>query len=266
LLDKKDVASANIKLSSLIADHYNETEPHYKKENIFLTSVKIESLQRRTKGTDLLDMGCGTGFMIDIAKHYFLNVYGVDISREMLDKVNREKDSGYIRLINCFIDDIDLESESIDVCTAYATLHHLHDISSVVKEAYRVLKKGGIFYSSLDPNFYFFSNVKQIDTMAIMGDALKREMSKLEEETNNHLYQIAEPIKHLKNGFKEEDLLSVFTRVGYSDIKIGYYWFLGESKLIHSDESKAEEIRYYLQKSLPLSRNMFKYLEIEAIK
>lgn len=257
--------SANIGLSALIADSYSEIEPHYKLENIILISKKIEFLHRKTNGIALLDMGCGTGFIINIAKHYFQNVYGVDISREMLEKVNRDKNFGYIQLINCPIDETDLKDESMDVCTAYSVLHHLHDILSAVKEAYRVLKKGGIFYSSLDPNFYFFSDVKQINP-ARVGDTLKREINKLREETDNTLYQAAEPIKHLKNGFKEEDLLSIFSNVGFSNIKIGYYWFLGESSLIHSNEDKTEEIRKYLQESLPLSRSMFKYLEIEATK
>jgi len=263
MFDRKEVMSSNVELSALLAESYNKIEPHYRTENVILMSDKLKELKTRTKGSSLLDMGCGTGFVIDIAKHYFENVYGIDISWEMLEKVNKNSELGFVKLVNCSIDDTSFHDDSIDVCIAYSVLHHLYDITSTVREAYRVLRRGGIFYSALDPNFYFYSVVKQFNSMNVKY-ALRREIDKLNGETDDVLYQMAEPIKHIYGGFKEENLIGIFSDVGFSNIKINYYWFLGEGSLMYS--KMKDDIRMYLKESLPLSRSMFKYLEIEATK
>lgn len=263
MASREEVEQANIELSKQLADKYNETEPHYKPENKGVVRDKLSQLKEQTQGKELLDMGCGTGFIIDIAKEFFEDINGVDISQEMLDKVNIEHKRGRVRLFKESTEASGFSFDYFDIVTAYSLLHHLHNIEPTIKEAYRVLKPGGIFWSALDPNYYFREALHSTYPNPNYSEIVRREITKMVNEESNSLYQKAEPLKQLLEGFNEEFLRGVFKRVGFSFVDIEYYWFLGEGAYELGERGR---ISNYLKEVLPLSRHLFKYLSITARK
>ena len=92
----------------------------------------------RRKGR-VLDVGCGSGRYIYTLKQKGWDVKGIDIGytgygRKVLGLDIRETD-----LANaCF------EPESFDAITFWWTFEHMRDPAAVLKEAHRLLKKGGV--------------------------------------------------------------------------------------------------------------------------
>ncbi len=277
MYSQKDVIEANIQLHTILANKYKETEPHYKSENVKRIDQILSLLKQKTAGESLLDIGCGSGFMIDIAKRYFHTIRGVDITPAMLEAINVNDFDGDLKVMLAQCEDLPFEDNSFDICTAHAVLHHLHNIEPALKEAYRVLKPGGIFYSDLDPNYYFWQAVSKLDRNKEYSDIISRELeavfnkdSEIEREFGvpRDVFLTAENLKHGQGGFKGEDLDIIMSTIGFSKIQIKYEWFLGEAKIIHSDTTKhaAGIFRDYLHESLPLTRHLFKYIAIYAIK
>jgi ubiquinone/menaquinone biosynthesis C-methylase UbiE len=274
--DKKDVIQANIQLHSALADKYKETEPHYRAENILRVRNILSNLHKRTSGTSLLDVGCGMGFIIDIAKHYFPVVRGVDVTQAMLDRIDTTHDTHDIKVQLAESDHLPYADDFFDVCTAYAVLHHLDSLEPTFKEIHRVLKKGGVFYSDLDPNFYFWEAISGLSQNREYPEIVSREIDavlnkdrELEEQfgIDRNILRLAEHLKHDQKGFTEEYLRERLHDTGFVKVDIKYEWFLGEAKAIHGgNEDALTALRKYLQEILPLSRHLFKYLIIYAEK
>lgn len=274
---QKDVINANIIMHTRAAGKYRETEPHYSPENIERVKSILKSLQKYTNGKSLLDVGCGTGFIIDIAKEYFKVIRGVDITSAMIKKVDIATSSCDIKIEIAKSENLPFKDNTFDVCTAYALLHHLHNIQPTLNEIRRVLKPGGIFYSDLDPNHYFWKAISSLASNLAYSSIIKRELDAVlnkdrelsrQYKVDKEVIHKAEYLKHIKGGFKEEELSGKLRKAGFSNFEIKYEWFLGEGNVIHNKYARgfAEAIRQYLCETLPLSMHLFKYISVYARK
>ncbi|GAJ13256.1 unnamed protein product, partial [marine sediment metagenome] len=76
----EEIKLANIEYHARMADSYDREQPHYKPENVKRVENIIRDLAERCDHSSLLDIGCGTGFILNIARKYFDRVVGVDIT------------------------------------------------------------------------------------------------------------------------------------------------------------------------------------------
>src|SRR6476646_9891234 len=83
----RSVIHANQQLHGALAHAYNTSEPHFRPENVAHVERKLQKLFSETAALRMLDLGCGTGFVIDIAKKYVKKIDGVDVTQDMLDRV-----------------------------------------------------------------------------------------------------------------------------------------------------------------------------------
>jgi len=277
----REAIEANIIVHSAMADAYNTIEPHFRPESIKRVDGIIKNIASVHPIEKALDFGCGTGFMINILKNYVKEIVGVDITQAMMDKVDKTG-SAKIELINADTGTVNVSKEYFDIVTAYTFLDHLYDMRPTIKNAYGALKKGGKFYADLSPNFYFWKEIKSLDKNITYDPVIQREVNaiwKKDEEieqqfgVKKEIFSAAEYQKHFKGGLIEEELTEFLKNEGFTSIEFIYHWFIGQAQLIN-DETVAKEKRFeqadvihnYLSKSLPVTRNVFKYIGFIATK
>jgi len=121
--------------------------------NKLQTSLYIEYFKNKMppENSVILDLGCGGGkfirFLLEANKNY--KIFGVDHSPEMVrlsERVNRK----FIkqRLVSIFqgsVLEIPLETNSVDLVTAFETIQFWPDIDLTLTEIQRVLKNDGAF-------------------------------------------------------------------------------------------------------------------------
>lgn len=93
----------------------------------------------------LLELGCGSGALLDALLPRSGKTIGVDYSRAMLDEAKRnlgEKSSG-VELRLGELEHLPLADNSIDIAVACMVLHHIAQPEKVLAEAARVVKGGG---------------------------------------------------------------------------------------------------------------------------
>lgn len=279
--DYQKVLQANISLHTKLANDYNTCEPHFRPENIEKVESILKKMVSGLKKPSLLDLGCGTGFIIHIAKKYFDEIHGVDVTQAMLNKVDKTG-KAKITLFNHDTGTFPTQKEHYDVVTAYSFLHHLYEIEPTITTAFNALKKNGIFYSDLDPNYYFWEQINNLNRDGNYDPIVKREieMVSFKDEdietkfkVDKDIFNNAEYGKNITGGFKENELKEKFLTVGFKKVEVFYHWYIGQGHLINDTEIKKEErfkhadvMNNILQKSLPLSRHLFKYLRIIATK
>ena len=103
----------------------------------------------------------GDFFNLVAKKFDFDRVVGIDITQAMLDKVDLSYGNIELKLVDS--SDIPFEGETFNVCTAYSFLHHLPTLTSTLKEVFRCLKKGGLFYADLEPNYYCWKVIDKLE-------------------------------------------------------------------------------------------------------
>jgi ubiquinone/menaquinone biosynthesis C-methylase UbiE len=275
---KSEVIAANIEVHTRMADSYNREEPHFRPENRAKVRAKLERL-KSAGGNALLDLGCGTGFIIDLARDLFGEIHGVDVTQAMLDKVDTSR--GNISLHNAPAESLPFQDDYFDIITAYAFIHHVEDYIKVLREALRVLKPGGLIYIDLEPNRLYWSAIsdlerrspagdpgvsaivaKEIDSVLHTDDRVQKDFGIAEEVFNK-----AEFTKSILGGIDPWDFPRQCKEVGFSRCDVSFEWFLGQGAVMHGQSfSEAVTVETYLRNVLPLSAHLFKYLQFVLTK
>jgi len=114
--------------------------------------VEIEGLN---KNTIFLDLGCGIGRIAKKVAPLVKEYYGIDFSTEMIKKAKEIfKDYENVNFfVNNGIDLRELEDNKFDVAYVCLVFQHMQkEITfNYIREVYRVLKKGGIFFVNSIP-------------------------------------------------------------------------------------------------------------------
>lgn len=106
----------------------------------------VAALQGRRIG-DLVDLGTGTGRVLEVLAPHVERGIGIDLSREMLAvaRANLERaDLRHCMVRQGDITQVPLTAASADVVTIHQVLHYAADPAAVVAEAARILRPGGV--------------------------------------------------------------------------------------------------------------------------
>ena len=102
---------------------------------------------------EILDMGCGAGFITNalaIAGH---EVTGVDLSGSCLKIAEAKDATGKVKYVLGDVYQLPFSRESFDVVVAMDLLEHVVDPQKVISQATRVLRPGGLFiYNTFNKN------------------------------------------------------------------------------------------------------------------
>jgi ubiquinone/menaquinone biosynthesis C-methylase UbiE len=275
---REAIIAANIEVHTKMADTYNSDEPHFRPENQAEVRKRLEVL-RAASGPRLLDIGCGTGFVMDLAHDLFDSIEGVDVTQAMLNKVNLR--NGKIKLHNCPVETMPFQAESFDAVSAYAFVHHVKDFSLIVKEVHRVMKPGARWYIDLEPNRLFWQAMvdlenrsdsdqsaysaitkRQIESVLHTDDRVEAEFGIPKDTFNN-----AEYTKSVLGGIDPYEFQTICLAAGFTKCEIVFQWYMGQDAVMHGKSFElAKDVDWYLRQVLPMSAPFFKYLQFNVTK
>jgi SAM-dependent methyltransferase len=262
-----DTMAANIAVHSNLADKYNDVEPHFRPENQEKVRSRLARLREDVPGGRLLDVGCGTGFIIHLAVDLFDEVHGVDITPAMMAQV--QTDCGNVTLHNAPAEALPFPDASFDAATAYSFIDHLDDPAAVLAEISRVLRQGGVFYADLIPNRLFWQALTDLGDRSGLAGIVSREQrmvtgnAKIVQETygiDSGTFIAAEPGKK-QGGILPASFCAQALAAGFSSCETHFDWFLGQGAVMHGQSfADADTIGTYLRRVAPLADHLFKYV------
>lgn len=266
---------ANIKVHTAMAHVYNDS-PHFREENKKkVRDDLLKCVAEAPSRKSMLDLGCGTGFIIDLIHDQFDEIFGVDITPAMLKQVNLH--GGKVKLHVAQAESTPFADQSFDMVTAYSFLDHLPTLEPVFKEIYRVLKPGGVFYSGQTANYYFWQALKDLEKQGVKPEdtpeVVRREFSaslhqsaeiSKEYDFSAKEFEDAEYIKSQKGGVHDIEVMNLAQKIGFKKTEIKFHWYLGQAKIMHQQSfTDSQKIEDYLNMIGPLARPLFKYIEIK---
>lgn len=278
-VSQEEAIKANQIVHSAVSDIYDQS-PHFREENKVKVKKNIKTLLDRlnlpSEKLKLLDMGCGTGFIIHLVNDLFGEIHGVDVTEAMIKRVDKSK--GNITTHLCPAEKTPFANDTFSMVTAYTFLDHLADIRPFLKEVHRVLKPGGIFFSDLNPARQFWEYLFKIDADV---EAAKSAIVQREIENTVHndrllakqtgldpkLIAKAESTKSMRNGFSRGEVQELASSIGFKKVEFELDWFMGQGKIMHDVSFQAAEtVESYLRQIAPASDHLFKYLRIILTK
>lgn len=111
---------------------------------------------RLDQAEHILDIGCGNGRTLEYfyVRNNLMNLSGVDLHKSLNVDC---KDSIDFHVVDLNFDPLPFTDTSKDIIYALQVIEHLENPFFIMREAYRVLKKDGLFIFSV-PNPYNFSS------------------------------------------------------------------------------------------------------------
>ena len=130
------------------AAEYDQRDTYYYSRNGKISCRDIAGQIKNLTYESLLDVGCGTGFLIELLiKQRPARYYGADLSDEMI-RVAKGKAIPGAEFVAGSADKLPYPDESFDIVTCSQSFHHYPYPEKAMLEAKRVLKSGGLYILS----------------------------------------------------------------------------------------------------------------------
>ena len=151
-LDLQRLAAIKRQRAERAATYFRENAPNWDRiRSLYVDEREVEAalaeIVAAAAPRDLLDIGTGTGRMIEVLAPQVGQALGIDQSREMLAfaRVNLERagaSNGMVRLGDMY--QLPLPDASFDAVVIHQVLHYADRPASVIAEAARVLRPNGV--------------------------------------------------------------------------------------------------------------------------
>lgn len=102
----------------------------------------IEEIQKK-KFNKILDVGCGTGEILNTIATDKNRYYGIDLSEKMVNIAKGKNNSKNITYLVGDAEFLPFEDLTFDIIICVESFHHYPNPNAVIKEFYRVLNNGG---------------------------------------------------------------------------------------------------------------------------
>ncbi len=100
----------------------------------------VSTLMPKQRPESILDVGCGTGSLLEVLKQHSDNVIGVDISPQALALCRQRGRHSVIQADGACLP---LQSRAFDLITAIGVIEHIEDDTAFLAEMARLLRPGG---------------------------------------------------------------------------------------------------------------------------
>ncbi len=166
-------------------------------ENEFLEVQRIFAepichlLRLRTAGSRLLDLGFGRGYILKLARAYGFEVYGLDISNYLAERLRPEFGE---RLHTGALGDDPIPWDDFDVVVMSHVVEHLADPGAVLREVWAKLRPNGILFVAVP------------------------DIASLQFKMFGKHWDVVNPLVHFQY-FNEASMTRLLTDCGFSDIE-----------------------------------------------
>ncbi len=153
---KVDRTTEQLELNKKKWDGWARTLDDENRRNKFLRDGqrRVVSLLQLKPNSNFLDIGCGTGWALNLAAQSVDNsggFYGVDLSLKMIEKAKQNyRGKENFHFVQADAGSIPLDGNFFDVIICTHSFHHYPRPANVMSEINRMLKRGGKVYI-LDP-------------------------------------------------------------------------------------------------------------------
>jgi len=104
-----------------------------------LDDLEVELVHRYGDGKDVLEVGCGTGLILERVAQFARRAVGIDLSAGMLAKAQERG----LEVQEASATDLPFPDASFDVAYSFKVLAHVEDIQRAMSEMARVVRPGG---------------------------------------------------------------------------------------------------------------------------
>ena len=144
----KDYEALSRKHFDSQAAEYDQRDTYYYSRNGKISCRDIAALLQKVPYEKLLDVGCGTGFLLEMLSAQKEAEYcGLDLSPEMIRVAQQKKIPGAEYTVGSS-EALPYADGSFDVVTCSQSFHHYPHPEKAMAEAWRVLKPGGLYILS----------------------------------------------------------------------------------------------------------------------
>lgn len=103
---------------------------------------RLEVIEKYKKKGKILDIGCATGFFLELAKSRGWDVYGNDVSKFACEYARKKL--GLKNIVHGGLTKVKFKDGMFDVVTIFDVIEHLPDPKKALKVINRLLKKDGL--------------------------------------------------------------------------------------------------------------------------
>ena len=121
-----------------IASEYNQRYPTSQQ---WERGQALLALTQQVHAQDILEVGSGTGYWLNLLHPVTANIFGLDYSLGMLKQAQRQP--APLKLANGSAVKIPYKDNTFDLVYVVDAIHHFGDHKTFINEAFRVLKPGG---------------------------------------------------------------------------------------------------------------------------
>lgn len=126
-------------------DYYDEFANWYERGrdrgyHAMIDDLEVDLLDDYVEGKDVLEVGCGTGLILDRVARKADSAFGIDISAGMLHKAEARG----LDVAQADVTALPFANESFDVVYSFKVLAHVKDIDRALQEMARVTRRGGL--------------------------------------------------------------------------------------------------------------------------
>ena len=144
----KDYEALSRKHFDRQAAEYDQRDTVYYSQNGKISCRDIVQQIKSVPYEALLDVGCGTGFLIELlAEQRDARYCGLDLSDEMIRVAKGKAIPGAVFIAGS-ADRLPYPDESFDIVTCSQSFHHYPYPGKAMREAWRVLRPGGLYILS----------------------------------------------------------------------------------------------------------------------
>jgi ubiquinone/menaquinone biosynthesis C-methylase UbiE len=124
--------------------YYDDFSGWYERErgrgyHQMIDDLEVATVERYGRGGEVLEVGCGTGLILDRVRGFAASATGADISAGMLA---RARDRG-LSVVQASATALPYADDSFDVVYSFKVLAHVADIRTALAEMARVTRPGG---------------------------------------------------------------------------------------------------------------------------